>query len=68
MTETTLWIIFGIVFVVAITFDLFIFQRKAHVVKVREALKLVAFWVALAMAFNVLVYFVEGPEKGLEFL
>jgi TerC family integral membrane protein len=68
MTDTTLWIIFAVVFVVAITFDLFIFQRKAHVIKVREALKLVAFWVALALAFNVLVYFVRGPEKGLEFL
>jgi len=68
MTETTLWIIFAVVFVVAIVFDLFIFQRKAHVIKVREALRLVAFWVILALAFNVLIYFVRGPEKALEFI
>jgi len=67
-SETVLWIIFGVVVVAALVFDLFIFQRKAHVIAVREALKLVAFWVCLALAFNALVYFTQGQQKGLEFL
>ena len=63
-----LWIIFAIFFVVALGLDLFVFQRKAHVIPVKEALKLVAFWVALAIAFNVLIYFTSGLTKSLEFI
>ena len=66
--ESYLWIIFVVVFAVALALDLFVFQRKAHVIPVREALKLVAFWVALGLIFNVVVYFTEGPAKGIEFL
>lgn len=67
MTETYLWPIFGVVFVAALVLDLFVFQRKAHVIPVKEALKLVGFWVALALAFNVVVYFYLGSEKGFLF-
>ena len=68
MEQTYLWILFILVFVAAITLDLFVFQRKAHVIPVKEALKLVAFWVSLALIFNAVVYFTEGPAKGTEFL
>jgi tellurite resistance protein TerC len=68
MGQSFLWAIFGFIFVVALVLDLFVFQRKAHVVPVKEALKLVAFWFSLAIAFNILVYFVRGPEKGIEFI
>ncbi len=68
MASTWLWTLFVAVFVVALGLDLFVFQRKAHVISVKEALKLSAFWIMLALAFNVLVYFTEGPEKALEFL
>ena len=66
--QSHLWIVFIIVFVASLTLDLFVFQRKAHIILVKEALKLVAFWVALALIFNVVVYFTEGPAKGAEFL
>ncbi len=67
MEQSFLWIIFIAVFVVALILDLFVFQRKAHIIPVKEALKLVAFWVALAVGFNILIYFTRGSEKGLEF-
>src|SRR4030042_3026190 len=67
MSEAYLWPIFGGIFVVALVFDLFVFQRKAHVIPVKEALKLVGFWVALALAFNVFIYFELGHEKGVLF-
>jgi tellurite resistance protein TerC len=63
-----LWIIFGVFFVVALTLDLFVFQRKSHVIPIKEALKLVAFWVALALVFNLIVYFVRGPDRAVEFI
>ena len=68
MTETWLWPIFGVVFVAGLVIDLFIFQRKTHEVPVREALKLVGFWVAIAAVFATLVFFVEGTERGLLFV
>ncbi len=48
--------------------DLGVFHRKAHVIKMKEALLLSAFWIALALLFNVGVYFVAGPHKAFEFL
>jgi len=67
MSEAYLWPVFAVVFVAALFLDLFVFQRKAHVIPVKEALKLVGFWVALALAFNVVVYFYLGHEKGILF-
>jgi len=67
MSEAYLWPVFAVVFVAALILDLFVFQRKAHVIPVKEALKLVGFWVALALAFNVVVYFYLGHEKGILF-
>jgi tellurite resistance protein TerC len=68
MTQSIMWIVFGAIFVGALILDLFVFQRKAHIIPVKEALKLVAFWVFLAMAFCVFIYWTEGSEKALNFL
>jgi len=62
-----MWVIFIAIFIVSLALDLFVFQRKAHVIPVKEALKLVAFWVALAVAFGIFVWFTEGSKKGTEF-
>lgn len=68
MTETWLWPIFGAFFVTALVLDLFVFQRKAHDIPVKEALKLVGFWVSIAAVFAALLYIVDGPERGLLFV
>jgi len=67
MSETYLWPIFAAIFVAALALDLFVFQRKAHVIPVKEALKLVGFWFALAVIFNVVLYIYLGHEKGVLF-
>jgi tellurite resistance protein TerC len=67
MNETFLWPVFIGIFVVAIILDLFVFQRKAHVIPLKEALKLVGFWVVLAAIFNIIVYLFLGHEKGILF-
>jgi tellurite resistance protein TerC len=67
MNETYLWPVFIGIFVVAMVFDLFIFQRKAHIIPLKEALKLAGFWVALALAFNAVIYIYLGHEKGILF-
>lgn len=48
--------------------DLGVFHRKAHEVRVREALVWTGVWVALALIFNVGVYLWFGSERALEFL
>jgi tellurite resistance protein TerC len=48
--------------------DLGVFHRRAHVVGYREALAWCAFWVSMALGFNLLVYHWFGRERALEFL
>ncbi len=48
--------------------DLWVFHRTARVIKVREALIWTAFWIALALIFNLGVYFWWGSESALAFL
>jgi tellurite resistance protein TerC len=67
MSETILWVIFLSFFVVGVTLDLFVFQRKAHVIPLKEAIKLAGFWAALAVGFAVLLFFTVGQEKAVLF-
>ena len=62
------WIGFHIFVFIILGLDLFVFHKDAHVVKIREALIWSAFCVALAMLFNLGVYYFKGPTAGLEFL
>ncbi len=54
-----LWVYAGFIALVLIllALDLGVFHRTAHVVSVREALGWSAFWIALGLAFAVLIYF-----------
>ncbi len=64
---TLFWVGFFIFIISMLAVDLFVFNRKAHIVTVKEAVKYSIFWIALAAAFNVLVFFTMGSQKGLEF-
>jgi tellurite resistance protein TerC len=68
MGESLLWIVFGVTFVVALVLDLFVFQHHAHFIPIKESLKLLSFYVALALGFALLVYFVISPSKAAEFI
>lgn len=58
-----------IIFVIAmLVLDMKVFHRKNHEVKIREALLWSAFWIALALGFNVIVYYWLGRVAALEFL
>lgn len=64
----TLWWIFFAVFILAmLALDLGLINRKAHVIKMKEALLWTAFWVSLATAFGAGVYYFYGHDKGMEF-
>ena len=63
-----LWGGFTAFVLVMLALDLGVFHRKAHEVRFREALTWSVVWVALALAFNALIWTWFGPTKGLEFL
>lgn len=63
-----IWIGFLVFVILMLVLDLGVFNRKAHVVRIREALLMSAFWIGLALVFNLLVWHWRGGEKALEFL
>jgi tellurite resistance protein TerC len=63
-----LWLGFTLFVLAMLALDLGVFHRTAHVVGVREALVWTAVWIALALGFNVGVYFWFGAERAFEFL
>ena len=64
---TLFWVGFFVFILAMLTLDLFVFNRKSHVVGVKEAVKFSIFWIALAVAFNVLVWYTMGTQKAVEF-
>ena len=63
-----LWVIFSVFVLGMLALDLGVFNRKAHEVRVREALTWSFVWVALSMIFNSWIYYEFGKQKALEFL
>lgn len=66
--ELILWVAFNLFILLMLALDLGVFQRKTHAVSVKEALIWSGVWIALALAFNLFVYFDFGKQKALEFL
>lgn len=62
------WISFVAFVLVMLSLDLFVFHRQAHVVKLREALAWSGVWIALALVFDVGLYFWSGARPAMEFL
>lgn len=62
------WIIFNLFILGMLALDLFVFNRKEHVIKMKEALYWSGFWILLSLIFNVFIYFWLGEIKALEFL
>ena len=63
-----LWIGFNVMVAVLLLLDLYVFNRKNKVMKIKEALWWSLFWIGLAIAFNVFLYFNSGDKAALQFL
>ena len=64
-TDISFWIGFNVFVLLMLALDLGVFNRKAHVIKIREAMIWSGVWIALALCFNALVYYWQGPAKEL---
>lgn len=67
--NVTIWGGFILFVLAMLAIDLGLFQRKRHVMSMKEALIWFAVWVSLAMLFNVGVFFFHprGLDAGLEY-
>lgn len=62
------WVLFNAFVLGMLALDLGVFHRRPHEVKVKEALAWSAMWIALALSFNLGLYFWLGPRPAMEFL
>ncbi|OUS16274.1 hypothetical protein A9Q93_05770 [Nonlabens dokdonensis] len=64
-----IWISFIILVTIFLCLDLFVFNRKAHVIDTKEASKFTALWVGIALSFTAAIYFIydygylENPDQ-----
>lgn len=62
------YLVFGIVLVLALVFDLGLLSKKGQTVTIKQALYQTFFWVGLALAFFVFVWVEKGQGLALEYL
>ena len=67
-SQNILWIVFVAIVSIVVAVDLFVFNRSAHTMKLKEALTWVAVWVTLALLFNVGILIGLGPKDAADFL
>lgn len=53
-----IWILFTLMILVFISIDLGIFNRKAHIISVKEATVWTSIWVSFALLFSGVIYFI----------
>lgn len=66
--EQITYLVFGIVVVLALVFDLGLMSKKSAEITIKKALSQTIFWVSLALAFFVFVWFEDGQKPALEYL
>ena len=62
------WGCFILFVVIMLTLDLGVFHKKAHEIKIKEAVLWSIFWITLAFVFNLGIYVLAGHEQGTSFL
>ena len=67
-TSIWFWIAFHVGVFIALTVDLVSFKRRERELSMRAAARRSLIWIVLSLLFNLLVWKLRGPEKGLEFL
>jgi tellurite resistance protein TerC len=66
--DTISYIVFGIVLILALVFDLGLLSKKNKTVTIKQALLQTIFWVALGLSFFVFMWFENGKTLALEYI
>ncbi len=64
---TWLWIAFGVSVIFFLALDLFVFHREAHKISLKEALWSNVFWIAIGLAFGLVVLWQLGSVSAGEY-
>ncbi|MFI5129100.1 MAG: TerC/Alx family metal homeostasis membrane protein [Chitinophagales bacterium] len=67
-TEQISYLVFGVVLLVALIFDLGLLSKKNQKISLKQALYQTFFWVSLALAFFVFIWIQNGQILALEYL
>jgi len=67
-TSLLVWTLFIIFILIVLALDLGIFHKKSHTVGFKESIIWSGVWIALAMAFNVIILYWRGQEDFMLFL
>lgn len=67
MNQVLLWVGFNLFILILIFIDFMVFHKRDHIVSIKEALWWTFFWIILALLFNILIYFLFGKQKALEY-
>ena len=62
------WILFNLFVVAMLALDLGLLSRRRREVRLREAMAWSGFWIGLALAFAVVVFFWQGRAPALQFV
>lgn len=67
-TDQVTYLVFGIVLVLALVFDLGLLSKKDQKVTIKQALYQTFFWVSLALAFFIFMWIEKGSLLALEYI
>lgn len=67
-TTQVSYLVFGVVLLLAVSFDLGLLSKKGSAVTIRKALFQTIFWVALAVAFFGFIWLEKGHRLALEYI
>jgi len=65
---SSMWWMFNLFILLLLALDLGVANRRDQEVSLRQALMGCAFWIGLALAFNLLIYVWRGSDAALQFL
>lgn len=66
--EQLTYLIFGIVLLFALIFDLGLLSQKSQTVSIKKALVQTIFWVLLSLGFAIFLWFEDGHEMALNYV
>ena len=68
VTDQITYLVFGIVLLLALVFDLGLLSKKNKKITIKQALLQTFFWVALAFGFFIFMWIQQGQKPALEYL
>jgi tellurite resistance protein TerC len=62
------YLVFGTVLLLAIIFDLGLFSKRSKNITIKKAFYQTSFWIGLALAFGIFVWYTEGKITAVEYI